>query len=319
MLNTTTNVMTSGKSISMTATRNDISIESEKDNVILRSNRDIELNSKINNIELTAKHCVDIISDEKSVNIKSSNGKIFINANKEIKMRSTTGDLVLKSDRSELDIESYDNMNIVSEQGDITIEANCGSVNIRATNNINISPGNDGSVYVEGNLHATSVSQGRVGDNGLLVPTGTVVAYCGLSSPIGWFICDGSYYNKVTYNDLFLVIGYTFGGSSDNFRVPDMRGRLPLGISYDVDNFSDKSMGNTGGSETHTLDINEIPSHNHDVNIETAGWESSAYSVSGAPDRGYRGTNYVRSTNTGGGLPHSIMQPYIALNFIIKY
>lgn len=317
--NTTTDIVTSGKSISMVATRNDLTIESEKDNIIMTSRRDVEVNSTINNINLNAKHCVDIVTNQKSVNIKATEGKVNINANKCIKMRSTYGSVTVKSDREEVNVESYEDMNIISEDGDVTIDAPNGTVNIRALNNINIVPGLNGNVNINGHLHATSLSQGRTGNNGLLVPTATVVPYCGLNQPTGWFFCDGSSYSRIIYNELFSVIGYTFGGCGDHFRVPDMRGRIPLGTSYDIPNISDKSIGNTGGSETHTLTVDEMPSHTHTLDRGYDGWESCAYTVAGAPDRANRGTDIATTSSTGGGSAHSIMQPYIALNFIIKY
>ena len=315
----TTDIVTSGKSISMIATRNDLIFEAEKDNIKMTSRRDMELNSTINNVNVHAKHCVDILTDEKSVNIKSHCGKVNIDAKKSIKMKSSYGCVTVKSDREEVNIESYEDMEITSKTGDITVEASNGTVNIKALNNVNILPGLNGSVVIEGHLHATSLSQGMTGDNGLLVPTGTVVPYCGTTGTTGWFLCDGSSYSRITYNALFLVIGYTFGGSGEYFNVPDMRGRIPLGASYQIPNISDKSVGNTGGSETHTLTINEMPAHTHTFDRGFGGWENSTYYVSGASDRPNTGSDVETTSSTGGSAPHSIMQPYMVLNFIIKY
>lgn len=316
---TATDIEASGKSMSFLATVNNMTIEAERDNVIITSKNDVDLNSTANSINLDAKHCINIVTDQKSVNIKSFHGKVNVLADNSIKMRSTNGTVMVKSDRSDLNLESYEDMEVLAEQGDITITATNGVVNIKAMNGISIVPGNNGSVHVDGALHATSISQGRTGDNGLLMPTATVVPYCGTTGPTGWFLCDGSSYNKITYNDLFLVIGYTFGGSGNNFNVPDMRGRLPLGISNGISEISNKTMGNTGGSETHTLTTDEMPAHTHTVDTDISGWESSAYSVSGAPDRPNRGSNIVTTSSAGSGGAHSIMQPYMALNFIIKY
>jgi microcystin-dependent protein len=60
--------------------------------------------------------------------------------------------------------------------------------------------------------------------------TGVVKMYAGSSAPAGYLLCDGSSYSTSTYAALFSVIGYTFGGSGNNFNVPDMRGRVPIGV-----------------------------------------------------------------------------------------
>lgn len=319
MSDTTTDVTTSGKSITMTATRNDLTIESQKDNIVLTSRKDVDVSSTINNISLNAKHCVDISTEQKSINLTSVAGRINIKADDSLKFRTTYGDVLVKSDRGSTNVETYTDMEILAEQGNITVEAPNGTINIRALNNINITPGDTGIVNVAGGLHAVTVSQGTPGYNGLLVPTGTLVPYCGTSSPAGWFICDGSAYSNITYVELFEVIGYTFGGEGIYFNVPDMRGRLPLGTSSGLGGFTNKSMGDTGGSETHTLTYNEMPAHTHSVNTDIEGWSTSSYEVGGAPVRPDRGTNYVTTTSAGNGQPHSIMQPYMALNFIIKF
>ena len=43
----------------------------------------------------------------------------------------------------------------------------------------------------------------------------------GSTAPTGWWICDGASKNKNTYTDLFAAIDYNFGGSGDNFNLPD--------------------------------------------------------------------------------------------------
>lgn len=319
-------IITDGKSITLIATTDDLILEAERDDVIVKSRMDVNLKSEINNINLNAKHCIDIVSDEKSVNLKSSHGKINLNADNSIRMRSTNGGVMVKSDRGTLDIESYQDMDVLAEQGDITIEAPNGTVNIKALRNINITPGNSGSVFINGGLHATTLSQGAsIGGSGLLMPPGSVIPYCGSSSPTGWFICDGSSYDPVTYNVLFNVIGYRFGGNvGGNFNVPDMRGRVPLGISTGLEEFfANKDIGDTGGSETHTLTIPEMPRHNHTAYADnTTGIDNVLRTAGGGltvdvDSQG--GVNEISTSETGGGAPHSIMQPYMALNFIIKY
>lgn len=323
MSDTETDISTSGKSINIESTRNSVTISSQMKDITVESYKKININSSEDNANIKAHHCVNIIATEKSINLKAVDGEVNAISKKDITLLSTHGDALLKAYRGELNIETYKNMEILSEQGNITIEAPNGTVNIRAQHNINITPGETGQVYVAGNLRATTISQGSANEqSGLLVPPGTVVPYCASSSPIGWFLCNGSSYSIITYKPLFDVIGYTFGGgeSGGTFQVPDLRGRLILGYSTGISNISNKEIGDIGGSETHTLTVPEMPSHNHTVDIDSiSGWEESAYSVDGAPYRPNKGSGIFTTNSTGGGQSHPIMQPYMALNYIIKY
>lgn len=324
-MSTTTDITTEAKSINLTATRQDLNFVSNMHDVSFESFMDINIESTQNNVNLTADKCINLKTTSKSINLDAENGKINLVADDNIKLKSVEGNLTISSDRKKLDLNSYEDSNMISQWGDITIEAINGNVNIKCQKNVNITPGSSGSVNVDGNLNAVSISQGPISENeqnsvGLLVPTGSIMPYCGTTSPSGWFLCDGSSYSIITYNALFNVINNTFGGSvGTTFAVPDMRGRVVVGSISGTSGFENKNVGDTGGEETHTLTVNEIPSHNHTVDTDISGWESCAYTVAGAPDRANRGSNSTPTTYTGGGLAHNIMQPYMTLNYIIKY
>ena len=85
--------------------------------------------------------------------------------------------------------------------------------------------------------------------------------FAGTVAPEGYLFCDGSAVSRTTYATLFGVIGTTFGAGdgSTTFNVPDLGGRVPLGVS------STHLLGSTGGSETVTLTESELPSHVHEV------------------------------------------------------
>ena len=314
-----THIATTAKSIILEATRDDITLETTKGDINIRSHEDLDLRSETNSVNLSAKHCINITSEEKSLNLKSHCGKIDVDAKKPIRIKSSHGCVTIKSDREDVNIESYDDVDIKAKEGCISIEAPKGAVNIVASNNVNVTPGENGNMFIEGHLHAVSVYQGKCESHGLLVPIGTLTPFAGHCQPAGWLMCDGSSYCKTRYCDLYRVIGTTFGGCGNTFNVPDLRGRLPLGASQGLCSISDKSVGNTGGSETHQLTVEEIPSHTHTYQNQIGGWESSAYSVSGAPQRPYYSSDTLSTSSTGGNAAHSIMQPYLALNFIIKY
>lgn len=116
--------------------------------------------------------------------------------------------------------------------------------------------------------------------------------------PTGWVLCDGS-------ND-----------------TPDLRDKFVLGAgnSYSVDN--------TGGEETHTLTIDEMPSHSHtsdksNVEIPLSGRSGGTSTIMASMGQSYM-TDYltvntsISIKDTGGGQAHNNMPPYYALCYIMK-
>jgi len=89
---------------------------------------------------------------------------------------------------------------------------------------------------------------------------------------MGWLKCDGRGLDTTSYNLLFQVIGYSFGGSGASFNLPDAQGRAlgSVGTVVDVDERSRSYMpGDSVGELDHQLVLSEIPSHNHDDNAPT--------------------------------------------------
>jgi microcystin-dependent protein len=82
-----------------------------------------------------------------------------------------------------------------------------------------------------------------------LSPVGSIVIHAGSSAPTGWFLCDGASYSTVTYSNLFNSIGYQFGGSGTSFNVPNLKGRVVVGIDGAQTQFDVR--GETGGTMTH--------------------------------------------------------------------
>lgn len=78
---------------------------------------------------------------------------------------------------------------------------------------------------------------------------------------MGWLKCDGRAVPVSTYNFLFQVIGYSFGGSGSSFNLPDARGRVPGAVGTSTGNTW--VLGDLSGEETHQLTIAEMPAHDH--------------------------------------------------------
>src|SRR5260370_42462848 len=82
-------------------------------------------------------------------------------------------------------------------------------------------------------------------------------------APAGWMLCDGQLLPIASYDTLFNLIGTTYGGDGQNtFALPDLRGRLPLHMGQGT-SLSNYALGQNGGSEQVTLQVNPIPGHNH--------------------------------------------------------
>jgi microcystin-dependent protein len=82
-------------------------------------------------------------------------------------------------------------------------------------------------------------------------------------APKGWAFCQGQLLPIAQYTALFSLIGNTYGGDGEtNFALPDLRGRVALSSGQGPGQ-SNYNLGQTGGAETTTLTINQMPSHSH--------------------------------------------------------
>ena len=141
--------------------------------------------------------------------------------------------------------------------------------------------------------------------------------------PRGWAFCDGQLLPISQNTALFSLLGVTFGGDGrSTFRLPDMRGRIPIhpgrGPGLTV-----RHGGEAGGSETVTLTIAEIPPHSHPVNASTKA--GTAASPTGGVLARSRDQTYANVTPdvamhadivtpAGGNLPHENLPPFLVLN-----
>jgi len=148
-------------------------------------------------------------------------------------------------------------------------------------------------------------------------PTGTITMYAGTSAPTGWLICDGGLYSTTTYATLFGVVSYTFGGAGSTFATPDLRGRAPIGVGTGG-GLTTRALADSGGEEDHQLTEAELASHKHTMNHPQYTANDRNGDDSANVFAVNTGTSTMDSENTGGDSGHNTMQPYLALNFIIK-
>jgi len=157
---------------------------------------------------------------------------------------------------------------------------------------------------------------------------GEIVTFAGPSNPSTNFLpADGASYLRSDFPDLFTVIGVTYGAvDGSHFNVPDLRGRIPLGVGTGG-GLSSYSLGQTRGEENHQLTVGELASHTHTASGH-AHSESTAVPALGAaitgvpvpsavPSVGVTGVGNASISSTGSGTPHNTIQPYLALNYFI--
>jgi microcystin-dependent protein len=152
---------------------------------------------------------------------------------------------------------------------------------------------------------------------------GEIRMFGGNFAPVGWKFCEGQLLPISENETLFQLIGTTYGGDGQStFALPDLRGRLPL---HQGNGFI---LAETGGGEEITLSVSQIPAHSHP-------WlASSAAAMSQGPRNLVlavaQAQTYVRTPDgpvdlaassvgsAGGTQPHSNVQPYLCVQFIIS-
>ena len=73
---------------------------------------------------------------------------------------------------------------------------------------------------------STIIAQNFITPNGDSInPSGTVITFAGAAAPGGYLECDGASVSSISYPELFNAIGYIYGGSGDDFNLPDLRGQ----------------------------------------------------------------------------------------------
>lgn len=204
----------------------------------------------------------------------------------------------------------------------LKFQEEAGTVEIRSS-------GADAGVATVVTAYGSIDAKGKIRENGNdLLPVGSIIMWSGTTVPAGWALCDGG--------------SYALMDGSGNATTPNLMDRFIVGA--DATNGTGAAVGaytsgNTGGANTVTLGINEIPSHNHTCSgvgnhthdINSFATDGLDHDASGGGGEQYWRANSGGPTatqgagahthtigNSGGGLAHENRPPYYALAFIYK-
>lgn len=191
---------------------------------------------------------------------------------------------------------------------------------------VDIEDGNMYAYYDEGeNPPPLSIVNGRlkytVNENNVLdigavtgnLGAGFITQYSGATAPTGWLLCDGSQISREEYSELFSVIGTSYGDGDGftTFNLPNLSGKFALGSS------TTHSLGETGGEEAVTLNVSQMPAHNHfGAPLEDAAYTNTATNTLWWQQ--HYGSQRSTTSVSGGGQPHNNMPPYVTINYIIS-
>jgi microcystin-dependent protein len=152
---------------------------------------------------------------------------------------------------------------------------------------------------------------------------GEIRMFGGNFAPVGWAFCNGALI-PISENDaLFNLIGTTYGGDGqETFALPNLQSRVPVHVGPGF------ALGESGGTESVTLTVSQIPAHSHvpqcfaaagNQNKPDGGvWASSSpatYYASAAPSVTM---DPAAIGPSGGSQPHDNMVPFLVINFILS-
>lgn len=170
----------------------------------------------------------------------------------------------------------------------------------------------------------------------------------------GWLIADGSAVSRTTYATLFALFGTTYGvgDGSTTFNLPDLRSRTLIqqdtvgktgslaGLLTVAGGNTDGSiLGGTGGLQNHVQTASEVGTHGHTNTFTNPTYKlGAAGNLEGAATTGLFATGNpanvlapdtsaislqaagsVAIDNGGGGAAFTVMNPYIIVNWMIKF
>jgi microcystin-dependent protein len=146
--------------------------------------------------------------------------------------------------------------------------------------------------------------------------------------PTGWANADGQLLAISSHSALFALYGTIYGGNGQTtFALPDLRGRAPISVGQGpgLENYV---QGQSGGAESITVAVANMPSHNHRVeatnsigNLPGPGTDFLA-KTNGTPLLYHNGPPTIMMdpamiTDTGDSEPISKRSPYLTMRWCV--
>lgn len=152
---------------------------------------------------------------------------------------------------------------------------------------------------------------------------GEIRMFASSFAPAGWAFCNGALLPISENDTLFNLIGTTYGGDGQStFALPDLQSRVPMHVG------NGHTLAESAGVEEVTLTIQQIPAHTHAVTV--SGDAGAVTDPTGAvvgsnptiqlfrPGNATSALNATAMSPVGGSQPHTNIQPYLAISFIIS-
>ena len=157
---------------------------------------------------------------------------------------------------------------------------------------------------------------------------GEIRMFAGNFAPVGWMFCDGQLLPISENETLFQLIGTTYGGDGEEtFALPNLQSRVPIHMGNGPDGVT-YPLAEMAGVEEVTLTTQQIPAHTHPLmgSTQNATDSSPAGNVTGKtatriyvnnrpPDTSM---NSMSIGQAGGSQPHTNLQPFLCINYIIS-
>ena len=158
---------------------------------------------------------------------------------------------------------------------------------------------------------------------------GEIRMFGGTFAPRGWAFCNGQTLSIAQNTALFSLLVTIYGGNgATTFALPNLQSRVPVHWGTGA-GLSTYGLGQQAGQENVTLLQTNMPAHTHPLNAVASGGnqaspagnfpaiESTGTSLNYAPAPSNAVMNPAAVGSVGSSVPVPVVQPYLAVSFII--
>lgn len=165
---------------------------------------------------------------------------------------------------------------------------------------------------------------------------GQIMMFAGNFAPRGYAFCNGQLLNISQNTALFSLLGTAYGGNGvQTFGLPNLQSRLPVHIGTG-NGLSTYVLGQTGGTDTVTINTQTMPAHNHMLNATKTQANATtigntvlpgtptvanaalyASQPSGQPTLQFFTLAAGAVSLVGGSQPHTNLMPSLCITFVI--